>query len=145
MRALSESLVAPQDAFNFTFEDDEDDGGESREVQEAAEFQKIAIEEIERYRRLDEWIPSFQNIYSRAALDCKRKLQQEMVIPFDIADFLRYTQEGTSDLLRLKAYDSLVELGALKSDFIIGLFLHALHWDLSPFFRFYLQRIFNKG
>jgi transcription initiation factor TFIID subunit 2 len=138
MLALSESLITSgyKDVYNFAFDEDE---------QEEAKFQKGAIDEIERYRQLDEWIPSFQNIYSVTALDCKRRLQQEKVIPTDIMDFMRYTQEGTFALLRLNAFSSLVELGMLRVEPIMQYFLYVVHTDPSPFIRINLLRLFSKG
>ncbi|KAI9866635.1 MAG: hypothetical protein M1813_001187 [Trichoglossum hirsutum] len=138
MLALSESLITSghKDVYNFAFDEDE---------QEEARFQKAAIDEIERYRQLDEWIPSFHNVYSMAALDCKRRLQQENVIPTNVLDFMRYTQEGTFALLRLNAFGSLVELGMLRVDPIMQYFIYVLRTDPSPFVRISLLRLFSKG
>jgi transcription initiation factor TFIID subunit 2 len=70
MRCLAESLVtsaAPQQTFAM-HPDDEDDL--MQEAIEDEKFQKEAINELERYRRIDEWISSYQNIYSVTALEC---------------------------------------------------------------------------
>ena len=55
--AMCESMVQGpgQEGFSYGFEEDDDDH---------ARFNQAAVEEIERYRRMDEWISSYQNIYS---------------------------------------------------------------------------------
>ncbi|KAH0539098.1 hypothetical protein FGG08_004336 [Glutinoglossum americanum] len=138
MLALSESLITSghKDLYNFTFDEDE---------REESQFQKEAIEEIERYQQLDEWIHSHHNIYSITALDCKRRLQQGKVIQTNVVDFMRYTREGTFSLLRLNAFSNLVELGMLRVDSILQYFLYVLHTDPSPFIRLSLLRLFSKG
>jgi transcription initiation factor TFIID subunit 2 len=138
MTSLCESLITSgyKDAFNFAFEEDE---------QEEIRFEKAAIDEIERYRQLDEWIPSYHNVYSMTALDCKRRLQQEKVIPANATDFMQYTQEGTFALLRLRAFNNLVELGMLKVDLIMQYLLYVLCTDPSPLIRSSLLRLFSKG
>ncbi|KAI9784806.1 MAG: hypothetical protein M1839_001536 [Geoglossum umbratile] len=138
MHSLCESLITSgyKDAFNFAFEEDE---------QEEIRFQQAAIDEIERYRQLDEWIPSYHNVYSMTALGCKRRLQQEKVIPANVMDFMPYTQEGTFALLRLNAFNSLVELGMLKEDLMMQYLLYVLRTDPSPLIRTNLLRLFSKG
>ena len=49
---------------------------------------------IDKYRRMDEWTGSYQNIWTRTALDCKRKLMKAGVIPVAPLDFVEYLQDG---------------------------------------------------
>ena len=94
---------------------------------------------------MDEWIPSYQNLYSVTALECKRRLAQGKVIPTRVMDFLQYTRQGTFDPLRIAAFANLVELGLLKNDAILEWFLSVLGSDPSPFVRERMQRLLGKG
>jgi len=139
MGALAESLISTNDPGGYNFNpEDEDEEDETR-------FHNVCIDEIERYRRMDEWIPSYHNIYSVTALDCKRRLAQGKVIPIRVTDFLQYTRDGTFDPLRLAAFTNMVELGLLKNEAVLEWFLSVLGSDPSPFVRRRMQRLFGKG
>lgn len=139
MSALAESLIPNNEPSGYSFNpEDEDEEDETR-------FHNICIGEIERYRRMDEWIPSYQNLYSVTALECKRRLAQGKVIPTRVTDFLQYTRQGTFDPLRLAAFTNMVELGLLKNDAVLEWFLSVLGSDPSPFVRQRMQRLFGKG
>ncbi len=111
----------------------------------APRFQKAAIDEIDRHRRIDEWISSYQNIYSITALDCKQKLMRASILPLNIMDFMQYTREGTFDPLKVKAFEALVELGLLRNEFILELFLGTMASDPSPWVRNQMLVIVGKG
>ena len=100
-----------------------------------SKFQDKCLEEIERYRRLDQWIPSFHNILSTTALDCKAKLMRARIIPTNAVDFLPYTRDGCYSELRLNAFTNLVDLGLLQKTRIMKWFLFALGNDASPYIR----------
>lgn len=138
MNALAESLIplSEPSGYNFNFGEEEEDEGS---------FHRACIDEIERYRRMDEWISSYQNVYSITALDCKRRLAQAKIVESKITDFLQYTRQGTFDSLRLAAFDDLVELGFLKNEALLQWFLFVLGYDPSPYVRERMQRIFGKG
>ncbi|KAI9835719.1 MAG: hypothetical protein M1819_001896 [Sarea resinae] len=138
MSALTNTLLAcPEDTgYSFAFEDDED---------EDERLQKAAIDEIERYRSMDEWISSYQNIYSVTALDCKRQLALAKVIEIQISDFLQYTQEDTFDPLRLKAFSCVVDLGLFKNDAVLHYFLYILGSDRSPYVRESMHLLFGRA
>jgi len=110
---------------------------------EEFEFTKKAIEELTRHQRLDEWIPTYQNIYTTTALDCARKLIVNHVAPFKPSEFLQYAQLGNADNVRLKAWDCLVRLGMIRKNAVTRFLLHAIHSDPSPYFRKQLLRIFS--
>ncbi|KAI9880148.1 MAG: hypothetical protein M1830_005177 [Pleopsidium flavum] len=138
MVALTESLIPKNEpsGYNFGFDDEEED---------EARFHRACVDEIERYRRMDEWISSYQNVYSITALDCKRRLAQVKVVETAITDFLQYTRSGTFETLRLTAFSNLVELGLLKNEAILQWFLFVLGSDPSPYVRERMQRLFWKG
>ncbi|KAI9680082.1 MAG: hypothetical protein M1817_005098 [Caeruleum heppii] len=140
MTALSESLIkeTPRGGFDLDPEDE-------MEIQEDLSFEKAAIEEIERYRRMDEWISSYQNTYSITAIQCKERLAKAKVIAPEAIDFLQYTRDGMFDPLRLQAFGSLVALGMLRDEAILTYFLSTLRSDPSPFVRENLQRLFGTA
>ena len=107
-------------------------------------FHNACLEEIDRYRRIDEWIPSYQNIVSRSALDCKRMLVKAGTIKLNTLDFLQYTSDGTSDLLRLSAFDNMMDLGLAKNPAILRWFLFVLGTDPSPSMREQMLHMFGK-
>jgi transcription initiation factor TFIID subunit 2 len=110
---------------------------------EEFEFTKKAIEELTRHQRLDEWIPTYQNIYTTTALDCARKLIMDRVTPFKPSEFLQYAQLGNADNVRLKAWDCLIRLGMLRKDTVLRFLLHEIRSDPSPYFRKQLLRVFS--
>jgi transcription initiation factor TFIID subunit 2 len=107
------------------------------------EFTKKAIEELTRHQRLDEWIPTYQNVYTTTALDCARKLIMNRVTPFKPSEFLQYAQLGNADNVRLKAWDCLVRLGMLRKDTVLNFLMHEIRSDPSPYFRKQLLRVFS--
>ncbi|KAI9842282.1 MAG: hypothetical protein M1837_007352 [Sclerophora amabilis] len=140
MTALSEALIQTGDhaGMDFGFDDEEDDGDEKQ-------FQDTAIDQIDRYRSMDEWISSYQNTCSTIALDCNMRLAKAQVIETKPTDFLQYSREGTFDMLRLQAFRCTVELGLLKNDTVLKYFLYVLGSDPSPYVRENLQRLFGQG
>jgi transcription initiation factor TFIID subunit 2 len=118
------------------FDDDEE---------EVDTFKKDAIHEIERYRRTDEWISSYHNVYSVTALDCLLKLARNKIHQPRLVDFLQYTRPGMADPLRIKAMSCLVDLGMLNKDVLIQYFLYCLSTDPSPYMREKTCQIFWKG
>ena len=103
-----------------------------------------SVEELDRHRRVDEWIPSYHNVTSTTALSCQTLLIQAGCIPLNAVHFLQYTQPGSSDYLRLTAFSCLMDLGQHKVPQILGWFLHALGYDTSPHIRSNLLRLFGR-
>lgn len=120
------------------------------ELREDQLFAKEAAGELERYRRIDEWIASYQNVYSVTAMNCMQKLQQAGVIRDQFRQIMQYTQAKNSDDVRLKAFTCLVDLGEFKSSGkkskeLMQYLLHSICDDDSPFFRDRLTRIFGQA
>lgn len=137
MKALTDSLIPSKtDAAGgmaFSYSDEE-------EEEELKKFQQTAIAEMERYRRMDEWIQSYQNIYTRTALDCKRLLMKNKVMPPNPQELFAYTQDGTLDLVRIQAFEALGDLGYLSHDILLKYFLNVMSTDMSPYLR---DRLFH--
>ncbi|PYH47668.1 transcription initiation factor TFIID subunit TAF2 [Aspergillus saccharolyticus JOP 1030-1] len=127
--------------------DDMDDFDMDRVLETQAEDQleKDAIAEIDRYRRMDEWSSSFQNIYSRAALRCQVQLMKANILSLDLMQFLPYTRAATYDLLRLDAFECLVELDLFRSPELLRWFIFTMSNDSSALIRRRLHGLFGKA
>ncbi|KAL8730795.1 MAG: hypothetical protein Q9166_003865 [cf. Caloplaca sp. 2 TL-2023] len=140
MEGLSEAMASKpplsRDAENdFTFT--ENDGDDVR-------FHNSCLEEIDRYRRADEWFPSHHNILSRTALNSTRMLTIAGVIDTTPTHLIQYTRDGTTDKLRLNAFSNLFDMGLGKNDAVLRWFLYAMGTDPSPYFRDHAFHLFGK-
>ena len=137
MSSLAESMTRtiPPDPDNIDFGDD---GSNS------LQFHEACLEEIDRYRRLDQWIPSYHNILSTTALDSKARLMKAGIIPTSVTDFLHYTRDGCFDSLRLSAFSNLIDLRLIRKIPIAKWFLFALSNDPSPYIRSNLVSLFGQ-
>jgi transcription initiation factor TFIID subunit 2 len=147
LTSLAESLLPikkmkPDGAEEIVFtaaDDDEEEDPEPRR------FRDDVIEELDRYRRSDEWTHSYHNIYTTTVLECKWKLMKAKVIPQDPTEFAQYTHDGTSDNVRIKAWEALIDLGFITDDTVAALLLNVLSTDSSPYVRNNLLKIFVLG
>ena len=139
MRALADTVatVPPVHANDI-------DENDLTSIEDDPRFRTSCLEEIERHRRSDEWIPSYHNVLSTTALDCKRILMRAGIIPTEPRDFLEYTSGNTSDLLTLSAFSNLLELGTIKQEPIIRWFFYVLGNDPSPYIRQQMIRILGR-
>lgn len=135
MRCLAECLVSIPSSVVTDFD--------FRVQAEEFDFTKKAIEELTRHQRLDEWIPTFQNIYTTTGLDCSLKLVMSRVMPFKPSEFSQYAQLGNADNVRLKAWECLVRLGMIRKDSVLRFMMHEIRSDPSPYFRKQLLLIFD--
>ncbi|KAL2009944.1 hypothetical protein VTN00DRAFT_5751 [Thermoascus crustaceus] len=142
MRSLCNALLGKVESRTNEMEFDME-----RELEKQAEEQldKDAIAEIDRYRRMDEWSSSYQNIYSRTALRCHLRFVKAKMLDLDIMHFLQYTRAGTFDMLRLEAFDCLVELDMFRSPELIRWFIYTMSADPSPWLRLQLHRLFGRA
>ncbi|RFU28361.1 hypothetical protein B7463_g7967, partial [Scytalidium lignicola] len=137
--ALTDSLIPSKKISNeLQFDDEEEDV-------EPKQFRDTVIEELDRYRRMDEWIHSYQNIYTTTVLDCKQRLMKAGVIPIDALEFAQYLHDGTLDLVRIKAFEALADLGLLISNSVSSLLLNILSTDPSTFVRHRLDHVLYYG
>lgn len=117
----------------------EDDGGDD------IIFHNQCLDMIDRYRRMDELVPSYHNILSRTALNSKFQLIKAGATPLNAIDFLQYTSDGTCDILRVNAFTNMMELGMIKDSLILRWFLCVLSTDPSPYIRENMLQIFGKA
>lgn len=140
MEALSEAMASkpsPGQDMDGDFSFDENDGDDIR-------FHNSCLEELDRYRRTDEWLPSYHNILSRTALDCTRILSTAGVIDNNPSHLIQYTRDGTADELRLCAFSNLFDMGLSKNNAVLRWFLFAMGTDPSSYFRSYAFRLFGR-
>ncbi|KAJ9609462.1 Transcription initiation factor TFIID subunit 2 [Cladophialophora chaetospira] len=113
------------------------------EVHELKQFESHLLEEIDRYRRMDEWTSSFQNLYSRTAMECQAMLAAVGIGQYSPLHFLQYTRPGNYDMLRQTAYTILVTPKIFEDPAILRYSLYCMVADPSPYIRHSLQRAFG--
>lgn len=118
-----------------------------KELERQAEekLERDVVTEIDRYRRMDEWSSSFQNIYSRTALRCQLRLTRAKIMDLDMIHFLQYTRSGTFDMLRLEAFDCLVELDIFTTPEVLRWFLFNMSSDNSAWIRHGLHSMMGRA
>jgi transcription initiation factor TFIID subunit 2 len=139
LSCLAQSMISTSSAkLSFDF------GDHDQEVRDA-DFKRTSIDEIQRFRRIDEWIPSFHNLYTVTALDSMRLFMQKDVVPIRIGDFLKYTRPENSDPIRIKAYECLVELGAFQNPDIMAYFIVSFYSEPSPYLQNRLWTVISQA
>ena len=107
------------------------------------------IGELDRYRRMDEWTSSYQNLYSRTALECQALLRRAGIATnTSTLHFLQYTRPGNYDQLRLAAYSALIGPWLLDDEnekSVLKYILHCLVADSSPFIRSGIAKAFGRA
>lgn len=114
-------------------------------TEEERRFLEEAMEQIERVLRRDEWTHSYQNIWTIAGLDAKQRLMKAEVIPINYAEFGQYLLDGTNDLIRIKCFEALIDLGALMDPTVFTFLFYSLMTDRSPFVRDRLIQAVARG
>ncbi|KAK6203260.1 uncharacterized protein RJT21DRAFT_82225 [Scheffersomyces amazonensis] len=100
-------------------------------INKASSVDEIAIKELERIQKLDEWIPSYQQIISITTIRQKIKLaiHSKLIISFE--NLIYYTTPKFSYNIRLEAFKGLLILGGLKNKSILNYFLTTCLVDIS--------------
>lgn len=140
MEALAEAMASkppPGRDMDDTFTFAENDGDDLR-------FHNSCLDQLDRYRRTDEWLPSYRNIISRTALNTTRILSRASIINGSPASLIQYTRDGTADELRLNAFDNLFQMGLAEHDAVLRWFFLAMGTDPSLYFREHAFRLFGK-
>ena len=154
MSCLADALIAShrepkiqQPQYTFTFDDDAEDMPMEPPIEnnEDAEFEKVAIAQIERIRRIDEWDPSYQNLYSTTALECLQRLTRAGIVKDKTQEVMKYTREGNAENVRLAAWKCLSEIGVLRKVPAARYLLRCLADDASPRFRDGLMKVLGEA
>lgn len=156
-------VVAPEpevpQSYTFEFGEDEEDTGmmdaggpvkdlidfDEEPVDPDAPFTKSAIDAIERHRRLDEYVVTYQNLYSVTAIKCLQKLIKAGVVKDKTVELMQYTSHSTADNVRLEAFRCMNEIGLTRKPAVMKHLLHSLSDDQSPYFRDRLTRHFGEA
>ena len=74
MKSLARTLMVLPDSDNdgyqnYDFED-----------QEEKDAKATALSEVERHQRMDQWVPSYQNVISEAALEVRNSVSDQITI-----------------------------------------------------------------
>ncbi|SMQ51313.1 unnamed protein product [Zymoseptoria tritici ST99CH_3D7] len=145
MTCLTDSLVAShrevKPVYQFDFGEDEPLEPENPD----AEFEALAVGVIERYRRIDEWVLTYQNVYSTTAIECLQKLTNAGIVKDKSKELLQYTRPSTAPNVRLQAFRCLIEMGVGRKMSMIRHILHNIVNDHSPHFRDRLMRHFGEA
>ncbi|KAJ5641494.1 hypothetical protein N7490_005494 [Penicillium lividum] len=115
------------------------------EAQDEEQLERDALAEFDRYRRMDEWSGSYQNLYARAALHCQMQMMQAKVLDTDLMRFIPYTRAGTFDLLRLQAFDCLVDLDISQVPELLRWLIFTMTSDSSAYVRHHCVRLFGRA
>lgn len=67
------------------------------------------------------------------------------VIPTDPLEFAQYLHDGTSDFVRTKAFEALMDLGLIRNGPLTTLLLNVASTDSSPYVRRQLFEVFCLG
>lgn len=108
-------------------------------------FVEKALDQINRYEKMDEWMFTHNNIWTVAALDCKMKLMKSTVIPLDPTAFMRYCLDENSESVQIKAFEALVELGFLLRPQVMKLLVAVVSTHRSSYVRDQLFKVFTRG
>lgn len=106
--------------------------------------EKDCLDIIDRYRRMDEWAGSYQNIFSRTALDCQRQLSDSKIGTAGPMHFLQYTRPGNYDMLRQTAFHNLIQPSIFQNASVLRYVTFCMSWDPSPWIRANLRMSFGK-
>jgi transcription initiation factor TFIID subunit 2 len=149
MKCLADSLVVShreiQPAYDFSFGDEEPTLDAMDVENPDAEFEQIAVGEIERYRRIDEWVVTYQNIYSTTAIECLQKLTKAGIVKDKRMELLQYTRPSTAENVRLAAFRCLNEIGLCRKMPALKHLIHSIVDHSSPYFRDRLTRLFGEA
>ncbi|OAA62259.1 transcription initiation factor [Cordyceps fumosorosea ARSEF 2679] len=108
-------------------------------------FLEEALEQIERVLRRDEWTNSYQNTWTLAGLDAKQRLMKAEVIPKNFVDFGQYLLDGTRDLIRIKCFEALIDLGGMMDPTFFSFMMYSFMTDRSPYVRSKLIAALARG
>jgi transcription initiation factor TFIID subunit 2 len=144
MKAITDAVVA-KPKFSSTTEVDLMDADEEEERNIEYRLEQDCLAEIDRHRRMDEWASSYQNIYTRTALECQLRLSNAGIGHTTAMHFLPYTRPKNFDMLRLTAFNNLVESNIFDNESVLRYFLYCLVSDPSPWIRENLRRSFGKA
>ena len=145
MLALAEAVAAQPAIESNNVDTDFFDNFDVEPTDDTPEFRRSCLNEMDRHRRIDEWIPSHHNLLSRTALECKRILTQSHTFPSPPSEFLQYTSDETSAALRISALSGVVALGGGKQRQILHFLISIFSTDPSPYIRSHTLQLLHQA
>lgn len=141
LEALTTALIArPRKPTQGQMDIDTEAGFHDLEV-----FERSCLNEIDRYRRMDEWTSSYQNLYSRTALECQARLQQAGITYHSASYFIQFTRSGNFDMLRNTAYNVLADLDLFSNPVVVRYFISSMINDGSLWIRARARLAFGRA
>ncbi len=110
LESLAASLVPAQSEIEVPYNVYDD--GDQRDTG----LRKAAMAEIERHQRMDRWIPSFQNVVTRACLEAKQTMIKAGLLKEDLRELMLYTRGSNLDLVRVQAFRILLQKDAVSRE-----------------------------
>lgn len=107
-------------------------------------FFNSCLEQIDRQRRLDEWLPSYHNVVALEGLHATFDLMKAGRIPRNPLEFVPYTQVASHADIRIAAFNHLLDLGYGSQSKIMAWLLFTLSSDASPYVRNSLLKILGR-
>ncbi|KAF2857691.1 hypothetical protein K470DRAFT_296919 [Piedraia hortae CBS 480.64] len=147
MTCLSQSIIAshrkpsptkPQTyTFKFGEEEDEMDSSDDEDIPPNPDtpIERDAISEIQRYRRLDEYNSTYQNIHTTTALRCLTDCTKAGLIPSEARQLLLYTRASNSSYVRIESFRCLNKLSETRKAEVMNYLLETFSSSPSPYFR----------
>ncbi|ODQ63216.1 hypothetical protein NADFUDRAFT_53489 [Nadsonia fulvescens var. elongata DSM 6958] len=109
------------------------------------QFITKALSEIERYQRLDGWIPSYHNMVTIASLRGKEALVRAAHFTPKFEELIQYTRSVNNSDVRLCAFQIMLNLGALKNKYLLHYMFTTAALDPSPYIRYGLIESFSRA
>lgn len=124
---------------------DANGGPRASPTEEERDFLAKALEQIDRYEKMDSWMSTYKNIWVVTSLHCKMKLMKSSVIDIDMAAFLKYAMPQNHEAIQIKAFEALIELGCLLKPAVLKLLLAEISTHRSPYVRHQLFKFLTRG
>ncbi|KZT52907.1 hypothetical protein CALCODRAFT_501745 [Calocera cornea HHB12733] len=105
-----------------------------------AQILEEAVQEVDRYRLRDQYVPTQHNVVTLAALEFKLMLMLSGMIPTDGNFFLEYTREENFTPVRLAAFDALLVMKWYIRPALIRYFFSVIQSDSSRTVRRHVAR-----
>ncbi|PIS56432.1 hypothetical protein CJI97_001684 [Candidozyma auris] len=123
--ALTEATIPINEkkkVIDFHLEKEKRLGYESSDQQ----FVDQVVEELDRLCKIEEWVPSYQNIIYASCIRQKAKLARNNLCEYSFEEFAKFTTPKNPIEIRLAAFESILVLGGIKVWEVLRYFLHSL-------------------
>lgn len=140
LNALTEAVIPVNEKrklIDFHLEKEERLGYKSNDEK----FVTEVIEELDRLRKIEEWVPSYQNMVCASCIRQKTRLARNNLCEYSFEELVKFTTPNHAEEVRLAAFEGILLLGGLKVWEILRYFLYSL--CLSDTTRFFKTRMID--